>query len=118
LIAYASAGAAVAGGVLVVFTVVHFLEGNVISPYIVGSKVNLNPLATILAVLVGGELWGPAGMALFIPLVGILKLVLEGSTAAEPYARLLGTISAADLRPRTRAPFLGRILGRVRAPVR
>lgn len=114
ILAWISGGSvAVAGGVLLVFVAVHFLEGNVVSPYVVGSKVNLNPLATILAVLCGGELWGPAGMCLFIPLVGILKLVLDAWPPAEPLARLLGVISAKDNAPRRRIPFVGRILGRV-----
>lgn len=106
--------AAVAGGVALVYTIVHFLEGNVISPYVVGNKVNLNPLATILAVLVGGELWGPAGMCLFIPLVGMLKLVLDAWPAAEPYARMLGTISADERKQGLRRIFVGKIKGRVR----
>jgi predicted PurR-regulated permease PerM len=93
-----------AGSVLAVFAVVHFLEGNVISPFLVGGKVNLNPLATIVAVLLGGKLWGPAGMVLFIPLTGILRVTLDGYDAAEPLVRLLGPISADDAGPSRRPP--------------
>jgi predicted PurR-regulated permease PerM len=90
----------IAGGVLLVFFVVHALEGNVISPWLVGSKVDLNPFATLLAVLVGGQLWGPAGMILFIPLVGLVKLMLEATEGGTPVARLLGRISSEDRAPR------------------
>lgn len=106
LIAWLATGSpGVAGGVLLVFCVVHLLEGNVISPYLVGARVNLNPLATIVAVLVGGQLWGPAGMVLFIPLTGILKLTLDSIPSAEPLCRLLGPVSDDDIkrrRPRSR----------------
>jgi predicted PurR-regulated permease PerM len=94
----ATGSSALAGSVLIVFAVVHFLEGNVISPFLVGGKVNLNPLATIGAVLLGGKLWGPAGMLLFIPLTGILRVTLDGIEGAEPLVRLLGPISSDDLR--------------------
>lgn len=91
-----------ASGVLLIYGVIHFLEGNVFSPFLVGSKVDLNPLATILAVIIGGELWGPAGMLLFIPLAGIIKLTLDALPDAQPVARLLGPISEEDLAPRWR----------------
>lgn len=92
----------IAGGVLAVFTVVHFAEGNIISPYLVGAKVNLNPLTTIVSVLIGAQLWGPAGMILFIPLMGILNLAIEANPAREPIARLLGPISEDDIRHKAR----------------
>jgi len=86
--------------VAVVFAVVHFLEGNVISPNIIGRKVNLNPLATIIAVLIGGELWGPVGMLLFIPLAGIMQMTCELTPGLEPFAHALGTVTPADRSPR------------------
>lgn len=94
--------ASAVGGVLAVFTVVHFVEGNLISPYFVGSRVNLNPLATIMAVLIGGKLWGSAGMFLFIPLIGILKLVLDAVPAAEPLSKILGSVDPDSIQPRVK----------------
>lgn len=78
--------------VLLVYAVIHFLEGNVITPALVGHQVNLNPLASLLAVLIGGELWGPAGMLLFIPMAGMAGLVLEVTPKGKPIAQLIGTI--------------------------
>ena len=98
--AYVATGAWTMGvGVLVVFSIVHFLEGNVITPYITGAKVDLNPLATILAVLIGGELWGVPGMILFIPLVGVVRVILEAFPNAAPIARLLGRVDPDSRRP-------------------
>jgi predicted PurR-regulated permease PerM len=78
--------------VLGVYCVIHGLEGNVITPALVGHQVNLNPLASLIAVLLGGAIWGPAGMLLFIPIVGMMVLALEVSPEGIPLARLLGNV--------------------------
>lgn len=95
---------AAAFGVLLVFGIVHFIEGNILSPYIVGSRVNLNPLSTIIAVLIGGQIWGPAGMILFVPIVGLIRIAAESWPRTEPLARILGPISTDDLNTRTKPP--------------
>jgi predicted PurR-regulated permease PerM len=102
----ATGSSGLAGGVFCVFLVVHFLEGNFISPFFVGSRVSLNPLATLVAILVGGQVWGPAGMVLFIPLLGIVKLALESSPDTQPWSRLLGPITENDLRARRKATLI------------
>lgn len=79
--------------VIMVFTIVQLLEGSFITPRIIGSKVSINPLAAIIALLIGGEIWGIAGMILFIPLVGILRVGCTQVQALEPYGYLLGNIS-------------------------
>ena len=61
-------------GVIAVFTVVQYLEANIIFPSVVGSQLNISTWATLVAILAGGLLWGVAGMILFIPFLGILKL--------------------------------------------
>ncbi len=77
-------------GVAIIFSVVQMLEGNLITPYIVGSKVRINPLAAILALIFGGLIWGTAGMVLFIPLVAILKVILDAVPSTRPYGFILG----------------------------
>lgn len=67
-----------------------FIENNFLTPHIVGSKVKINPLAAIMAILIGGMLWGVAGMILFIPLIGILKVIFDNVPAMQPYADLIG----------------------------
>lgn len=76
--------------VVVVFGTVQFLEGNFITPRIVGSKVSINPFMAMLALIIGGELWGIAGMILFVPLIGILKVVFDQIKELRPYGYLLG----------------------------
>lgn len=69
---------------------IQLLENNLITPLVVGSKVRVNALAVILAILLGGWLWGISGMVLFIPLVGVLKISLERSRPLHAFAYLLG----------------------------
>ncbi|MEB2777432.1 AI-2E family transporter [Algoriphagus sp. D3-2-R+10] len=69
---------------------VQLLENNIITPIIVGAEVKLNALVVLLAILVGGWIWGVSGMVLFIPLLGILKMTLEKSDKYKAYAYLLG----------------------------
>ena len=69
---------------------IQLFENNIITPLVVGSKVKVNALAVILAILLGGWLWGISGMVLFIPLTGVLKITLERSSGLKPFAYLLG----------------------------
>lgn len=59
------------------FVAVQALEGAVITPKIVGDRVGLHPLAAILALLVGGQLFGIAGMLLAVPVAAVLKAFLS-----------------------------------------
>ncbi len=77
-------------GVIGVHIVVQFLEGNFITPKITGARISINAMAAILALLVGGKLWGIAGMILAVPAVGILKIVLSYSKELKPLVILLG----------------------------
>ncbi|WP_368045542.1 AI-2E family transporter [Hymenobacter sp. BT770] len=75
---------------------VQFLEGNFITPMITGSKVSINPMAAIVALILGGELWGTPGMILSIPLVAVLKVVFDSNKTTEPWGFLLGDVTDGD----------------------
>jgi len=77
-------------GVVAIFTFVQYLEANVIFPWAVSSKLNVNTLMTIIAILAGGVLWGSSGMILFVPFLGILKLIADRMPGWGPLALLLG----------------------------
>lgn len=79
-----------AAGVIGVFVAVQFLEGNFITPMITGSQVSINPLAAILALILGNALWGTPGMILSIPLMAVIKVVLDSNKTTEPWGFLLG----------------------------
>lgn len=76
--------------VFLAFYVIQLLESNLFTPRIVGGKVSMNPLMTILALFVGNFIWGLAGMILFIPGMAILKVMLDEVEGMEAYAFLLG----------------------------
>jgi predicted PurR-regulated permease PerM len=76
-------------GVVIVFTVVQFLEGNFITPRITGSKVSINALAAIIALVIGGKILGIAGMILAVPGIGVLKIILSHSSRLKPFVILL-----------------------------
>lgn len=67
-----------------------FIESYILEPYLVGDKVNLNPLVTIVVVVVGSSIWGVAGMILSIPLAGILKIIFDATDALKPLGYALG----------------------------
>lgn len=87
----------VAFGAIGVCIVVQFLDNNFITPKVVGSSVSINPLSTLIAILIGGMLWGIAGMMLFIPLLGMLKVILDSFESTRPFGFLIGEED--DLRP-------------------
>ena len=64
-------------GVIAVFSFVQYLEGNIIFPRVVGSQLNISTWATLVAIIAGGILWGISGMILFIPFIGMLKIVSD-----------------------------------------
>ncbi|MFZ6014256.1 MAG: AI-2E family transporter [Bacteroidota bacterium] len=76
-------------GVVIVFSVVQFLEGNFITPRITGSKVSINALAAIVALLIGGKILGIAGMILAVPAIGVTKILLSYSDHLKPFVVLL-----------------------------
>ncbi|MDQ3290256.1 MAG: AI-2E family transporter [Bacteroidota bacterium] len=80
--------------VIGVFAFVQFLEGNFITPNITGSKVSINPFAAVVALIVGGEIWGAAGMILSIPIIAILKVLFDAYEPLEPFGFLLGDINS------------------------
>ncbi|MBK8634121.1 MAG: AI-2E family transporter [Saprospiraceae bacterium] len=64
-------------GIAVYFFVIQQIEGNIITPKIIGNKINVNPLFAILSVVFFGYIWGIAGAILGLPLAGLVKIVLS-----------------------------------------
>lgn len=67
---------------IAIFLVIQQIEGNLIYPRIVGTSVGLPALWTLLAVYVGGELFGVVGMILFIPVVSVVYTTLSDDVEA------------------------------------
>jgi len=73
-----------------ILAVVQFVDNNFLMPWIVGSKVKINALVTLLGVLTGGALWGISGMFLSIPALAVLKVIFDRVQSLKPYGLLLG----------------------------
>jgi len=76
--------------VLGAYQAIQVLEGNFLTPKIVGSQVNLNAFITLLGLLLGASIWGVAGMILIIPILAILREIFDLFDSTKPYALLLG----------------------------
>jgi predicted PurR-regulated permease PerM len=69
---------------------IHIVDGNIVLPFVVGSKVKINALFSFIGILVGEHLWGIAGMFLCIPAIAILKIIFERVDGLKPWGKLLG----------------------------
>jgi predicted PurR-regulated permease PerM len=67
----------------------HTLEGQIITPIVLGARMALSPLVLILSLMVFGWLWGIIGLLLAVPLLVCVKLVLSRLEGMEKWARLL-----------------------------
>ncbi|MBU1486219.1 MAG: AI-2E family transporter [Bacteroidetes bacterium] len=76
-------------GVIGVYIFIQFLEGNIITPKIMGNKVSINALAAIIALVIGGKILGIAGMIIAIPAMGVLKVILSHSNHLKPITLLM-----------------------------
>ena len=76
--------------VFIGYIIVQFIDNNFLVPKIVASKVKINALVSIIVVLIGGALWGVAGMFLSIPLTAILKVMFDRIEPLKPWGFLLG----------------------------
>lgn len=65
---------------------VNFVQDNIIRPMIIGDKLEMNAFSVFVAIIIGGMIWGVSGMILFIPLIGIWKIFLEGNENQRNYA--------------------------------
>lgn len=77
-------------GIVGVFAFVQYLEANVIFPLAVSSRLNVNTLVMLVAIFLGALLWGMAGMILFVPFVGIAKLIADHNPKWKTASMILG----------------------------
>lgn len=76
--------------VVLVMTFNQFIDNNFLTPKIVGAHIQVNALSTIVIIIAGGIVWGLPGMILFIPLLGIFKIVCDFVITLHPLSYLLG----------------------------
>jgi predicted PurR-regulated permease PerM len=91
LIVFANTGSATSMvATLAVLLLVQMIDNYFLVPRIIGSKVKLNALISIVGVLLGGAIAGIGGMFLSIPFLAITKVIFEQVDDLKPWAMLLG----------------------------
>lgn len=76
--------------VLIAFVITHLVDSNIVLPLVVGSKVRINALVTILGVVIGEMFWGISGMFLSIPVIAVLKIIFDRVESLHPWGIILG----------------------------
>lgn len=80
----------------IIILIVQLIESYVLEPLIIGSEVKQNPLFIILGVILGGMVWGMAGLILFVPLFSILKIIFDNTQGLKPVGFLMGYESSGE----------------------
>lgn len=80
----------IALGLIGCIVLIQTLEGNFLTPKIVGGSMKLNPLASLMALVIGNYVWGLAGMILFLPLAAMARIVALHIEQLKPLAELSG----------------------------
>lgn len=80
------------GGIVLTYGVVQFIQGWVLEPLILGAQVKINPLFTIIALVLGELVWGIPGIILAIPLTAIFKIICDHIEPLKPFGFLIGEI--------------------------
>lgn len=94
IVALVTKSPAAALHVLMLYTVIQFVDNNLIVPKIVGSRVRLNALVSLVGVIAGAALWGIPGMFLAIPLIAIVKLLFDRIETMKPWGFLMGDMKS------------------------
>jgi predicted PurR-regulated permease PerM len=88
LIQYQTTGPFITIGVTV--TVVHFIAANILTPKLVGQRVNLNALSVTIAMMFWSWLWGGFGLVLAVPITAAIKAVCDNVDSLKPFGAWMG----------------------------
>lgn len=75
--------------VILLYGTIQSIEGNIITPKVVGSSVNINPFIALVSILLGGAIWGVAGVILALPVVAVIKLIFDHIDYLKPVGLLM-----------------------------
>lgn len=89
----------VLGGIVLVYGIVQFIQGWVLEPLILGPQVKINPLFTVIALILGDLVWGIPGIILAIPITAMIKIICDHVDTLKPYGFLIGELVLPKKRP-------------------
>ncbi len=75
--------------IVLMFLIVQQIEGNLITPALVGKSVGLHPIIVMISLLIGGKILGPLGMLFAVPATGVMKVILTEIAFVRKNAHLL-----------------------------
>lgn len=75
--------------VIGLYIVIQQIEGNLISPNVMGQSIKINPMFIILGLFAGGIMWGISGMILALPILALLKEIFRSIDIFEPLSYLM-----------------------------
>ena len=75
--------------IVLMFLIVQQIEGNLITPTLVGKSVGLHPIIVMISLLIGGKILGPLGMLFAVPATGVMKVILTEIAFVRKNAHLL-----------------------------
>ena len=76
--------------IVISMEIIHFIDANFLMPRIVGARVKINALITILGAVIGGSLIGISGIFLALPTIAILKIIFDRVDDLKPWGMLFG----------------------------
>jgi predicted PurR-regulated permease PerM len=76
--------------IIVTVVFVHFVSMNILTPKLVGKRVNLNALTVTISMMFCGWLWGGIGLVLAVPITAAIKAICDNIDTLRPYSALLG----------------------------
>jgi predicted PurR-regulated permease PerM len=77
-------------GVIIVTVIVQLIDNNILVPLVVSSKVEINAMASIIGIIIGGAIAGISGMFLAIPVIAVLKVIFDRIEPLKPWGYLMG----------------------------
>ncbi|WP_374951822.1 AI-2E family transporter [Mucilaginibacter sp.] len=77
-------------GVIITYGLVQLIQTYLLEPLVVGDRLNINPLFTILIIVIGEAVWGIPGMVLAVPLLGIFKIICDNAEPLHDIGFLIG----------------------------
>ncbi|MBK6265795.1 AI-2E family transporter [Marivirga sp. S37H4] len=82
--------------VFATYVLAQFIESYLVEPFLVGNRIKVNPLFTIIAIIIGAAVWGVIGMIVFLPLFSFIKSIADHVPMLHPLAYVIGNEDSGD----------------------
>jgi predicted PurR-regulated permease PerM len=99
-------------GLGILLGISQFIIGSILDPMIMGNRLRLNTITVIFGLLFWGYIWGIPGMLLSVPLMVMIRLMLERSEDLSIFARLMGNAEKPRKVKSRKPPLFSRIIDR------